>query len=238
MPQRARPPNGTAPLCIAVTGDPGCGKTTLLRRVAAELQEELTVAGLYTEELRRGGARVGFRFVDIATGRRELLAHVDREQGPRVGKYRVCTEGVDDFAVPVLETAALEAGLVVIDEVGPMELTCRALKAANPTAIQYVTIVSHHQYNEYFKPRLWQRNWSDVQTEFPSIGYIRIADQNGATGTGLKGTADSDFSWLQTHADPNLNWVYDRIVAGKPDVSDAGMVCWLIGINGSDEKVS
>ncbi len=121
---------------------------------------------------------------------------------------------------------------------GPMELTYRALKAANPAAIQYVTIVSHHQYNEYFKPRLWQRNWNDIQAEFPGIGYIRIADQNGAIGTGLKGEVDSDFSWLQTHADPNLNWVYDRIVAGSPDVSDAGMTAWLVGINGIDEKVS
>ena len=121
---------------------------------------------------------------------------------------------------------------------GPMELTYRALEAANSSARQHVIIVSHHNYNEYFKPRLWQRNWNDIKRLVPNIGYLRIKDQNGHNGSGLKGTADSDFSWLQTHADPNLNWVYDRIVAGKPDVSDAGMTAWLIGINGTDEVVT
>jgi len=118
---------------------------------------------------------------------------------------------------------------------GPMELIYRALKDAKHDARQHVTIVSHHNYNEYFKPRLWQRNWNDIQALVPGIGYLRIKDQNGG---GLKGKANSDFHWLRDHADPNLKWVYDRIAAGEPDVSDAGMVTWLIGINGSDEVVT
>ncbi|MEM0964613.1 MAG: hypothetical protein AAGJ81_00495 [Verrucomicrobiota bacterium] len=121
---------------------------------------------------------------------------------------------------------------------GPMEIIYRALEAADPSARNFVVIISHHDYNEYFKPRLWQRNWNAVKTLVPGIGYLRIQDQNGSNGNGLKGSADSDFHWLRDHADANLNWVYDRVVAGKPDVSDAGMLTWLIGINGSDEKVT
>jgi hypothetical protein len=117
---------------------------------------------------------------------------------------------------------------------GPMELIYRALEGANKSARQHVIIVSHHNYNEYFKPRLWHRNWNDVKALVPDIGYLRIIDQNN----GLKGSADSDFNWLRDHADPNLNWVYTRIVAGKPDVSDTGMLTWLIGINGDDELTS
>ena len=121
---------------------------------------------------------------------------------------------------------------------GPMELIYRALESAESDARQHVTIVSHHDYNEYFKPRLWHRNWNDVQALVPGIGYLRIEDQNGRNGSGLKGAAAADFSWLKTHADPDLSWVYGRIVAGKPDVSDAGMLTWLIGINGADEVVT
>ena len=121
---------------------------------------------------------------------------------------------------------------------GPMELIYRALEAADRDARSHVTIVSHHNYNESFKPRLWHRNLNDIRALDPEIGYLRIKDQNGKKGGGLKGTADSDFDWLKEHADPNLNWVYDRIVAGKPDVSDAGMLAWLIGINGTDEVVT
>ncbi len=121
---------------------------------------------------------------------------------------------------------------------GPMELIYRALEAADGSARQHVILVSHHNYNEYFKPRLWHRNWNDVQELVPGIGYLRIKDQNGNNGSGLKGSANSDFDWLKNHADSNLNWVYERITAGKPDVSDAGMVSWLIGINGKDEVVT
>ena len=121
---------------------------------------------------------------------------------------------------------------------GPMELIYRALESADVSARTHVKIVSHHNYNEYFKPRLWHRNWNDVQSLVPEIGYLRIKDQNGNKGSGLKGSANSDFDWLKSHADPNLNWVYDRIAAGKPDVSDTGMLTWLIGINGADEVVT
>lgn len=121
---------------------------------------------------------------------------------------------------------------------GPMELIYRALEVADSNARKHVDLVSHHNYNEYFKPRLWHRNWNDVKTLVPEIGYLRIKDQNGNNGSGLKGDVNSDFDWLKHHADPNLNWVYERIVAGKPDVSDAGMLAWLIGINGKDEVVT
>ncbi len=121
---------------------------------------------------------------------------------------------------------------------GPMELIYRALEAADQSARKHVIIVSHHNYNEYFKPRLWQRNWNDVKALVPEIGYLRIKDQNGKQGSGLKGASNSDFHWLRDHADPNLNWVFERIAAGKPDVSDAGMLTWLIGINGEDEVVT
>ncbi|MFG0287466.1 MAG: hypothetical protein ACF8CQ_04790 [Rhodopirellula sp. JB044] len=121
---------------------------------------------------------------------------------------------------------------------GPMELIYRALAAADADARQHVKIVSHHDYNEYFKPRLWHRNWNDIQTLVPNIGYLRIKDQNGNNGSGLKGSSLEDFSWLKEHADPNLNWVYKRIAAGKPDVSDTGMLTWLLRINGDDESVT
>ncbi|MEM6391248.1 MAG: hypothetical protein AAF797_00565 [Planctomycetota bacterium] len=118
---------------------------------------------------------------------------------------------------------------------GPMELVYRALESIDGKGAQHVTLVSHHNYNDFFKPRLWQRNIKNVREIAPDIGYVRIKDQNGG---GLKGKDDAEFHWLRDHSDPNLNWVYERIVAGKPDVSDAGMVTWLIGINGDDETLT
>ena len=131
-----------------------------------------------------------------------------------------------------------DQGPLYLIAAGPMELIYRALAASEQEARKHVTIISHHDYNEYFKARLWHRNWNDVKKLVPDIGYLRIKDQNGSKGSGLKGNSMSDFQWLQDHADARLNWVYDRVAAGKPDVSDSGMLTWLLGINGNDETIT
>jgi nucleoside-triphosphatase len=106
------------PKNLLLTGPPGCGKTTLVRRIVEELQV-LPVAGFYTEEIREGKERAGFALVSLDGGE-GVLSHV-RFPGPhRVGRYGVDIAGFEAF----LE--GLRAGdpglrLVVIDEVGKME---------------------------------------------------------------------------------------------------------------------
>lgn len=115
---------------IAVTGQPGCGKTTLVRRVVERLGSARRVGGIYTEEIQRGVARSGFAIVDIGTGARAKLASVGGGAGPAVGKYRVSLEGIAKVAVPAIEAAAVAADIVVVDEIAPMECTSPAFVAA------------------------------------------------------------------------------------------------------------
>jgi len=104
---------------LLLTGAPGIGKTTIIMKVLEELQVE--GGGFYTEELRQGRRRVGFVVKDLE-GREGLLAHVDLAEGPRVGKYRVDVRSFEEVAIPALEEALREKDLVVIDEIGKMEL--------------------------------------------------------------------------------------------------------------------
>jgi nucleoside-triphosphatase THEP1 len=77
---------------LLLTGAPGVGKTTLMRRLIAAL-EKRRIGGFTTQEMRGGGQRVGFRIVP-QRGSERIMAHVDRHGSPRVGRY-----GVDVHAI-------------------------------------------------------------------------------------------------------------------------------------------
>jgi nucleoside-triphosphatase len=118
---------------IFLTGPPGVGKTTVLRKTVEELRRNrIRVAGMITEEVREHGARVGFKVTDILTGNDGWLASTRRAVGPRIGKYVVDLEGLEVVGVQAI-TGALhdpEVSAIVIDEVGPMELLSEKFKMA------------------------------------------------------------------------------------------------------------
>ncbi|NIN73278.1 MAG: AAA family ATPase [Gemmatimonadetes bacterium] len=105
---------------ILLTGRPGCGKTTVIKR-AVELIGPDRCAGFYTEEVREKGRRVGFDVVTL-DGRRGPLARAGA-RGPRVSRYGVDLASFEALGVATLERA-LEAGrqVLVVDEIGKMEL--------------------------------------------------------------------------------------------------------------------
>lgn len=107
---------------ILLTGSPGSGKTTLIRRTVERLN--CPAGGFYTQELRTGGVRKGFEIVTL-DGRRGILAHVEIRGRQRIGKYGVDLGALDQLAVAAIH-AALQGsgpqGVVVIDEIGPMEM--------------------------------------------------------------------------------------------------------------------
>lgn len=103
---------------ILITGLPGTGKTTLIKRLSGELRDSHP-AGFYTEEIREKGVRKGFELISL-DGRKGLLSHVDINSAIRVGKYNVDIRGFEDFlkSIPFLDD---EVGIAVVDEVGKME---------------------------------------------------------------------------------------------------------------------
>ncbi len=108
---------------VFVTGRPGVGKTTLVLRVSNGLKERgFRVGGIVTLEVRSCGVRTGFKIVDIESGAEAQLAYVSSATGPRVGKYLVRVENLETFAVNSIFKALEQCDLVVVDEIGPMEL--------------------------------------------------------------------------------------------------------------------
>jgi nucleoside-triphosphatase len=107
---------------LFLTGNPGVGKTTLVRAIVERL-EEVTCAGFYTEEKRQRGQRIGFRVITL-DGQEGSLASLGREK-PTVGKYSIRVDEFEKLVLPELDTAVTAADLYVIDEIGKMELLSR-----------------------------------------------------------------------------------------------------------------
>ena len=105
---------------LLVTGRPGVGKTTLIRRLV-ERPIPRKVVGFFTQEVREGGTRTGFS-IETLDGKRGVLASVDMTSGPRVGKYRVNIRDLERIGVPCIEEGLACSDLLVIDEIGKMEL--------------------------------------------------------------------------------------------------------------------
>ncbi len=122
---------------IFVTGRAGLGKTTVIRRAVEELDGMgYRHGGICTPEIRVNGARVGFRIIDLATGKSGILAHVNNPSGPKIGHYRVNLYDVQAIGVNAIREAIKNADYIVIDEVGPMELLSKEFRDAVLSAVE------------------------------------------------------------------------------------------------------
>ncbi len=118
---------------VAVTGAPGVGKSTLVKRVLDRL--DCRAGGILAREVRCDGERIGFELLDLMTDKVGTLASVDGE-GPRLGRYRVNLTDLQEVGAGAVERAMEEAELVVIDEVGPMELLSERFSEAVEVALE------------------------------------------------------------------------------------------------------
>jgi nucleoside-triphosphatase len=110
---------------LLLTGPPGIGKTTVTQRVLSGI--EISAGGFYTQEIRRGGRRVGFSLKTLE-GEGGILAHIDNRGEYRVGRYGVDIEHFETMILPVLGQALREKEIIVIDEIGKMELYSQAFQ--------------------------------------------------------------------------------------------------------------
>jgi nucleoside-triphosphatase THEP1 len=107
-----------------LTGPVGVGKTTVAERVVGLARRRgLACGGLLAPALVNScGQKLGIWGVDVGSGERRILARTDRDLGgPSVGPYSFETSALD-WAVAVVERAFPLSDLLVVDEIGKLEL--------------------------------------------------------------------------------------------------------------------
>jgi nucleoside-triphosphatase len=117
---------------LLLTGKPGTGKTALIREAISRTR--IRAGGFYTEEIRTGGVRQGFRIVTL-DGQQAILAHVNISSPYQVSKYKVDINSLDKVGVPAIHQALKEYDVTIIDEIGKMELLSLQFKEVVRQAI-------------------------------------------------------------------------------------------------------
>ena len=153
---------------ILLEGEPGVGKTTLLCHIAEGISH-LGIGGFYTQEIREKGRRVGFR-IETFSGESGILSHTKSKTGPRVGKYGVDVPRFERIGVEGLKRALSGARVILIDEIGKMELFSKRFKEVvheclDSEKVVLATVMSHsHPFVNGLKSR------SDVERVKVTIG--------------------------------------------------------------------
>lgn len=117
---------------IFITGRPSCGKTTLIMQIIKELN--LNIGGFYTAEIRERGQRKGFKIIDLG-GKGGVLADIDLKSPYKVGKYKVNLKDLEEIGVKSILNAIGKNKIVIIDEIGKMELFSEKFRKAVEEAV-------------------------------------------------------------------------------------------------------
>ena len=124
---------------VLLTGWPGIGKTTLIKTLIEA--SSLSKGGFYTEEVREKGQRVGFSLITL-DGKRSLMAHLNIKSSYRVGRYGVDIDTFEALGVQSVRKAISINDLIIIDEIGRMELFSREFREVVLEALKTGRVVA------------------------------------------------------------------------------------------------
>ncbi|MBN1109552.1 MAG: NTPase [Methanomassiliicoccales archaeon] len=122
---------------IGITGLPSAGKTNTLIQVIKMLEEEgKKVGGMITEPILDDKKRTGLYVIDWMTKEKGVLAATDIQSKFMVGKFGIDLEVLQKVGVQALLNACEQADIIVIDEVGKIEVESEQFRNAVKEALK------------------------------------------------------------------------------------------------------
>jgi nucleoside-triphosphatase len=112
---------------LFITGKPSSGKTTLIKEVCLPYMDK--TGGFYTEEIMDGSARLGF-ILKTFDGRQGVLAKKGMKSPHKLNKYGIDIDVLENIGADVLVKAVKDKDIIVIDEIGTMELVSELFRTS------------------------------------------------------------------------------------------------------------
>ena len=167
-------------MTLLVVGEPGSGKTSWCREyIDWRRKSGSTIGGILCPAIEQQGQRVGSNALDLLTGQEvpfaRLSSHGCVKEGERVGDYTISKDGIL-FACGAIERAVESScDLVVIDEVGPLELRGNglmpAVELALASAVNVLIVVRSSLTGA-------------LQRRFPKYEFVVVADLTQSRSNG------------------------------------------------------
>ena len=117
---------------ILLTGKPRCGKTTMIIKMILHLKSD--VGGFFTEDFYQGNQRMGFKITNLQ-GTEGILAKKGLKSRFRLRDYGINLKDLEEIGVAAIEEAVKTKQVVVIDEIGKMELFSENFRNATLKAL-------------------------------------------------------------------------------------------------------
>ena len=157
---------------LLVVGEPGSGKTSWCREyINRRRKSGPSVGGILSPAIEKQRQRIGSNALDLLTGQEVPFARLSPYRsfkgGEKIGDYTISRDGILFACDAIKRAVESRCGLVVIDEVGPLELRGKGLMPAVELALAsavYALIVVRSSLKEA------------LQRHFPEYEFVVVAD--------------------------------------------------------------
>src|SRR5579884_3281624 len=130
----------------------------------------MRAGGFYTEDLQTSGTREGFRIVTL-DGQPALLARAHHPGSVQVSKYGVDLPELERVGVTALQDAMERGHVMVVDEIGRMQLFSCAFRRV----IQQALDLGHPMIGTVLQGR---NPYADRIREHPHVELLRLTEEN------------------------------------------------------------
>ena len=125
------------PVKVAISGQPGTGKTKTVLRIAKMIEDKFSIGGFTTHPIYEENELIGYNLKDFTTGEEELSASVRWDvKTPESRPLGIRLDAVNRIATESVARAIENDDLILVDEVGKLVSESKEFSAVLKEALK------------------------------------------------------------------------------------------------------